>query len=111
MFLISTYTEGTPPEGCAWFCQWVSDTVSDFRVQKSMLSGLRYTVFGLGNSLYGEHYNTSGRNLFNWLGQLSGKAVYPLGLGDQNVAASAHGGTYSSDRSVVYVCVLCERVK
>ena len=57
-----------------------------------MLSGLRYSVFGLGNSLYGEHYNSVGKNLFHWLGQLSGTAVYPLGEGDQNVAQSKNGG-------------------
>ena len=66
-----------------------------------MLSGLHYSVFGLGNSLYGEHYDTVGRNLFLWLGQLSGTAAYPLGEGDQNVAQSKHGGL-SKNRLVLY---------
>ena len=84
MFLVSTYTDGTPPESSAWFCQWLSDAVADFRVQKSMLAGLHFTVFGLGNSVYGENYNIVGKSLFEWLGKLSATVVYPLGLGDQN---------------------------
>lgn len=66
--------------------------MDDFRVQKSLLSGLNFTVFALGNSLYEEHYNAMGRNLFDWLSKLSGSSVYSLGLGDQNVAQSANGG-------------------
>ncbi len=93
MFLTSTYSDGGPPDSASWFFQWLSDTVADFRVQKSVLSGLKYAVFGLGNSEYAEHFNTAGRNLFDWLGKLSGTAVYRLGLGDQNVAQSAYGGT------------------
>ena len=92
MFLVSTYTDGTPPESAKWFCQWVSEAVDDFRVQKSLLSELKFTVFALGNSLYANHYNTVGKHLFDGLHRLSGSSVYPLGLGDQNVAESTHGG-------------------
>ena len=93
MFFLSTYTDGSPPESAKWFCQWLSEAVHDFRVQKSLLSHLKFTVFALGNSLYADHYNGAGRNLFDWLSRLSGTPVYPLGLGDQNVAESANGGT------------------
>lgn len=61
-------------------------------MHKSLLSGLNFAVFALGNSLYKEHYNVVGRNLFDWLGRLSGTPVYQLGLGDQNVAQSINGG-------------------
>eukprot|EP00731_Ephydatia_muelleri_P023218 Em0015g801a len=61
VFIISTYTDGSPPESANWFCQWLSDTACDFRVPKTFLSGLHYTVFGLGDSLYGENYNKWGR--------------------------------------------------
>lgn len=92
MFLVSTYTEGTPAESAKWFCQWLSEAVDDFRVQKSLLSGVNFTVFALGNSLYSDHYNVVGRNLYDGLSKLSGSPVYPLGLGDQNVAQSVNGG-------------------
>jgi tRNA wybutosine-synthesizing protein 1 len=54
--IISTYTEGRAPEGSEWFCQWLEDTAEDFRVQKTLLDGLYYAVFGLGNSLYKDHF-------------------------------------------------------
>ena len=100
VFLISTYTDGTPPESAKWFCQWLAEAVDDFRVHKSLLSKLNFTVFALGNSLYKEHYNSVGKNLFDWLNRLSGTPVYPLGLGDQNVAESVNGGT---ELAVIYV--------
>ena len=94
VFLISTYTEGAPPDSARWFCQWLAEAVDDFRVSKSLLGKLNYAVFALGNSLYADHYNAVGRNLFDRLGRLSGTAVYPLGLGDQNVAQSVNGGGF-----------------
>lgn len=92
VFLLSTYTDGQPPDSVAWFSRWVADTASDFRVNKSLLSNVYYSVFALGNSLYTQHYNTAGRELFQHLHQLSAKPVYLLGLGDQNVAQSKYGG-------------------
>lgn len=58
VFLVATYTEGQPPESAAWFCKWLEEAANDFRVGKSFLQGLRYAVFGLGNSAYVDHYNT-----------------------------------------------------
>ena len=57
VFIVSTYTDGRPPEGGAWFCDWIVDAADDFRVQKTILQGLRYAVFGLGDSLYREDFN------------------------------------------------------
>ena len=42
--------DGQPPSMVGWFCQWLEDTMQDFRVQKSMLSGMWHAIFGLGNS-------------------------------------------------------------
>ena len=67
--------------------------MDDFRVQKSLLAGVKFAVFALGDSLYESHYSTAGKNLFTWLGDLSATSVYPLGMGDQNVAQSINGGT------------------
>ena len=93
VFLLSTYTDGVPPESAAWFCQWLREAKDDFRVHKSLLSGVHYTAFGLGNSLYGENYNKAVKDLVDGLEKLSATSVYPLGFGDQNVAQSIHGGT------------------
>ena len=85
--------EGGPPVSAEWFCRWIHEAVDDFRVQKSLLAGVKFTVFALGDSLYESHYCTSGKNLFTWLGDLSATSVYALGMGDQNVAQSINGGT------------------
>lgn len=58
MFLVATYTDGQPTESAAWFCKWLEEAANDFRFGKSFLKGLRYAVFGLGNSVYVDHYNT-----------------------------------------------------
>lgn len=57
MFIISTYVDGKPPESAEWFCKWLEEASNDFRVQKSLLNGLDYAVFGLGNSLYENRFN------------------------------------------------------
>lgn len=60
MFLVATYTDGQPTENAEWFCKWLEETSTDFRYGKTYLKGLRYAVFGLGNSVYVGHYNTVG---------------------------------------------------
>lgn len=92
VFLVSTYTNGAPPDSSRWFFQWIHDSVDDCRVQKSLLSGIKYAIFGVGNSLYEDHYNMAAKNLFDWLGKLSAHPIIGLGLGDQNVSQSRNGG-------------------
>lgn len=40
-----------------WFCQWLEESSSDFRMGSEALQGLEYGVFGSGNSLYEANYN------------------------------------------------------
>ena len=56
-----------------------------------MLKGLKYAVFGLGNSLYSGHYNVIGKHVDKFLFQLSASRFHSLGLGDENVAGSKFG--------------------
>ena len=58
VFIISTYTNGAPPEPASWFYNWLQESVNDFRVPKTLLKDHRFAVFGLGNSLYHDDYNT-----------------------------------------------------
>lgn len=60
VFLVSTFTDGRPPEGVEWFCDWVWDASHDFRVQKTLLREMQFCVFGLGNSLYQDNFNKVG---------------------------------------------------
>ena len=41
-----------------WFCQWLDESSTDFRVGAEPLSSLSFAVFGCGNSLYTDHFNT-----------------------------------------------------
>lgn len=41
-----------------WFCQWLEEMSTDFRVGAESLAKLAFAVFGCGNSLYIEHFNT-----------------------------------------------------
>eukprot|EP00095_Tigriopus_kingsejongensis_P005660 snap_masked-scaffold209_size256900-processed-gene-0.8 protein:Tk05660 transcript:snap_masked-scaffold209_size256900-processed-gene-0.8-mRNA-1 annotation:"trna wybutosine-synthesizing protein 1 homolog" len=91
ILLMATYTEGTPPESARWFYQALAEAAQDFRTQHSILQGLRFAVFGLGHSLYGQHFNTVARNCDRYLHQLSAARFHPLGLGDENVAVSVRG--------------------
>ncbi|XP_078404716.1 S-adenosyl-L-methionine-dependent tRNA 4-demethylwyosine synthase TYW1 isoform X4 [Cetorhinus maximus] len=91
VFMVSTYTDGQPNESAAWFCKWLEDATHDFRYGKTYLKGLRYAVFGLGNSVYVNHYNTVGKNIDMWLWMLSASRIMTRGEGDCNVVKSKHG--------------------
>ncbi|NXW82645.1 TYW1 synthase, partial [Alopecoenas beccarii] len=91
VFLVATYTDGQPTESAAWFCKWLEEAAHDFRFGKTYLKGLRYAVFGLGNSVYVDHYNTVGRNIDRWLWMLSASRIMTRVEGDCNVAQSKHG--------------------
>uniref|UniRef100_A0A672UW28 S-adenosyl-L-methionine-dependent tRNA 4-demethylwyosine synthase TYW1 n=1 Tax=Strigops habroptila TaxID=2489341 RepID=A0A672UW28_STRHB len=91
VFLVATYTDGQPTESAAWFCRWLEEAANDFRFEKTYLKGLRYAVFGLGNSVYVDHYNTVGRNIDRWLWMLSASRIMTCAEGDCNVAQSKHG--------------------
>ncbi|XP_049582868.1 S-adenosyl-L-methionine-dependent tRNA 4-demethylwyosine synthase TYW1 [Syngnathus scovelli] len=91
VFLVATYTDGQPTENAEWFCKWLEEASTDFRYGKTYLKGLRYAVFGLGNSLYATHYNTVGKNVDKWLWMLSASRILTRAEGDCNVAKSVHG--------------------
>ncbi|GAV05671.1 hypothetical protein RvY_15766 [Ramazzottius varieornatus] len=91
VFILSTWTDGTPPSSARWFSLWTNDAVDDFRVSKTFLKDLRFAVFGLGNSVY-DHYNKVAKTIFKQLGSLSAHPILPLGLGDEEVSNSKHGG-------------------
>lgn len=91
VFLVATYTDGQPTENAEWFCKWLEEASTDFRYGKTYLKGLRYAVFGLGNSVYVGHYNTVGKNIDKWLWMLSGMRILTRGEGDCNVVKSRSG--------------------
>ena len=81
VLIIPTYTEGTPPDTAKWFYNWLEESSTDFRVGAHFLKGLKFAVFGLGNSEYKDHFNTVGKNCDKFLFQLSAERISPLCLG------------------------------
>ncbi|XP_055993640.1 S-adenosyl-L-methionine-dependent tRNA 4-demethylwyosine synthase TYW1-like isoform X1 [Sorex fumeus] len=90
-FLVATYTDGRPPESAEWFCKWLEEASSDFRFGRTYLKGLRYAVFGLGNSAYVSHFNKVGKHVDKWLWMLGASRVMARGEGDCDVVKSKHG--------------------
>nr|CAD7401642.1 unnamed protein product [Timema cristinae] len=91
VFVLPTHAEGKPPEAAAWFYKWLQEAAHDFRVERALLKGMKYAVFGLGNSQYADHFNEVGRSVDHWLHKLQAVRVAKLGAGDEDTAASRHG--------------------
>lgn len=83
--IMSTWTEGAPPQDARVFCSWINDMALDFRVSKTWLAKIPHAVFGLGNAEYDEYYGTAAKNLDRELSELGSPVLCPLGLGDDNV--------------------------
>lgn len=79
VFVMATYGEGDPADNAVAFNKWIKDASHS----GSMLSGLKYTTFGLGNKQY-EHYNAQGRFIFKRLGELGAEACAVYGEGDDD---------------------------
>lgn len=93
IFLVSTYVDGQPPDAAKWFYKWLRDITTDFRMHKSLLKGLKYAVFGLGDSSYGKkNFNRVARRIDRWLVRLQASKLLPLALGNQDSSNSQNGG-------------------
>eukprot|EP00045_Choanoeca_perplexa_P005760 m.48322 g.48322 ORF g.48322 m.48322 type:complete len:760 (-) comp13278_c0_seq1:54-2333(-) len=91
VFVVSTYEHGQPPTNTRWFHTSLLEGSNDFRVKKTLLQQLRYSVFGLGNSLYLDNFNRVARELDVAMAGLGGMRISPTGLGDENVSNSKNG--------------------
>lgn len=76
VFCLATYGEGDPTDNAMDFFEWLHNGNAD-------LTGLRYSVFGLGNKTY-EHYNEVAIKVDKKLEELGATRVYDLGLGDDD---------------------------
>lgn len=85
LFILSTYSEGTPTADAEWFFKWLEDTRYDFRVSKTCFGNLPFAVFGLGDSVYApEYFCTVAKMVDKYLFELAGKRLASVGLGDKN---------------------------
>jgi len=76
VFMMATYGEGDPTDNAMDF----NDKLDN---DAFTLDGLRYAVFGLGNTTY-EHFNAMGIKVDKKLAELGGSRIYELGLGDDD---------------------------
>lgn len=77
-FLVSTYHDGGPTDDAQAFVELLHSITST-----DCLRGLRYSVFGFGDSGYGQTYNAQGKLYDKLFDQLGAKRITSLGLGDQ----------------------------
>ncbi|GIY84204.1 s-adenosyl-L-methionine-dependent tRNA 4-demethylwyosine synthase TYW1 [Caerostris darwini] len=84
IFLVSTYVDGLPPDDCTWFCKWLKEASCDFRVSCTTLKGLKYAVFGLGNSSYGENFNKVAVEINAEFSKLGASSILNLVKADEN---------------------------
>lgn len=92
IFILPTVNEGLPPENAAWFCKWLNEAASDFRIEKSTFSSFKYAVFGSGNSLYGDNFNLVAKAVDHDLHKMGSQQLLPVFLGDENAEKSQFGG-------------------
>lgn len=78
VFVVATTGQGDPPVNMRRF--WQQMTLAS--LPASLLAGLRFTVFGLGDSHYRE-FNYSARKLHARLQRLGAEPFFRLGLGDE----------------------------
>jgi tRNA wybutosine-synthesizing protein 1 len=91
VFVASTYTDGIPPANAKFFMDWLEDTSVDFRRGKTYLEKLRCCVYGLGDSLYEEHFNTTATKIAKCLRKLGAKAICSAGVSDYSTERSKAG--------------------
>lgn len=79
---MSTWEDGTPPSSGRFFGNWLSESVSDFRVGNLLLSGVKFAVFGVGSKMYDQTYNVVGREFSKGMRALGGTEVLGFCQGD-----------------------------
>lgn len=82
--LVSTYEGGTPPEAARFFCSWLEEASTDFRVGAAALNKLQFAAWGCGNSLYAANFNAVARRVERQLLDLGARRFSALGLGDED---------------------------
>ena len=97
IFVVSTWTDGAPPPSAKTFFDWLHDMSLDFRVSNRWLIKSKFAVFGLGNSLYDEHYCTAAERIDEDLKSLGAAPFYRLGKGDDQIDQEAQFRTWKEE--------------
>ncbi|KAJ3240770.1 S-adenosyl-L-methionine-dependent tRNA 4-demethylwyosine synthase [Chytriomyces hyalinus] len=86
LFVLTTYIDGGPADDAAWFGSWLEDARFDFRVSKDSLSKLRFSVFGVGDSAYGENWCLFPRNVDTYVSEMAGVHIAKSVFADVGVS-------------------------
>jgi NADPH-ferrihemoprotein reductase len=78
VFLVSTYQDGGPTDDARRFV-----SILQSLEQHDCLKGLRYAVFGFGDSAYSQTFNTQAKLYDSLLEDLGGKRMVAPGFGDR----------------------------
>ncbi len=78
ILMIATTGEGQPPDSL--FSLW--QELLDASLKSDTLAGLKYSVFGFGDSKYGNLFNAMARKVDKRLSQLGAIVAVERGLGD-----------------------------
>lgn len=89
LFFISTGENGKPQKTSKRFIDEFNDLVNDFRVSKDYLKNIKYAIFGIGDSNYGENFNKVAIDLDIDLKKLDAQKIVRT-LGDINNNRSEH---------------------
>ncbi|KAJ3116903.1 S-adenosyl-L-methionine-dependent tRNA 4-demethylwyosine synthase [Phlyctochytrium bullatum] len=85
IFILSTWTDGQPPEAAKNFWTLVDDYAKDFRVSKNHLEKVSFAVFGLGSSEYDDNHGKAAVLLDENLRALGASGLAPVGRGDDSI--------------------------
>ena len=83
LFILPSYdTDSHAPQPAEWFSSWLEESANDFRVSQSLLTGMLYGLFGVGDSAYGDNFNSFAKSTDKNLTTLSAKRLTDTVYGD-----------------------------
>lgn len=83
VFCVATSGEGWPTDNTKMFYKFLQEREQENDFDR--LTGMKFTVFGLGNKMY-QHYNVMGKSINRLLLKLGGELLYKYGEGDDNAS-------------------------
>ncbi|KAI8894754.1 hypothetical protein BC833DRAFT_530218 [Globomyces pollinis-pini] len=84
VFILSNYQQGTPSDSAKWFFNWLQEARYDVRVGAQGLLGLKYVMYGVGDSSYGDEFCSFAKKVDKLLAEMAATRVMKTTFGDIN---------------------------
>eukprot|EP00808_Paulinella_micropora_P010335 g50808.t1 len=91
----STYN-GFPPDNAASFMAWLT-TPTQIHEARARLEGVKFAVFGVGNSQWANTFQKVPKQIDSSLSSLGGERILPMSFGDAAADLSSQAGAWMSD--------------